>query len=174
MRDALKFYHGSLGVPRGIGDDLDVACADPELGQELLHLLLLHPCLIMLIMIILIMIFFCDSILTSMVLLNISNMLMFLLSLSLPVVNTLRVQSENCCLMIMIMMTTIIIIVIQITKPALKDVRQHWRHPAIVVKPPDVDVPSTFLVLELPEIPHRDCVHWQPCLYLISASTSTG
>ena len=98
MRDALKFYHGSLGVPRGIGDDLDVARADPELGQELLHLLLLHPCLRMLMRIILIMIFFCDSILTSMVLLNISNMLMFLFNLSLPVVKTLKVHSENCCL----------------------------------------------------------------------------
>ena len=94
----MKFYHGSLGVPRGIGDDLDVARADPELGQELLHLLLLHPCLRMLMRIILIMIFFCDSILTSMVLLNISNMLMFLFNLSLPVVKTLKVHSENCCL----------------------------------------------------------------------------
>ena len=41
---------------------------------------------------------FCDSILASMVLLNISNMLMLLFSLSLPVVNTLNVHSENCCL----------------------------------------------------------------------------
>ena len=35
---------------------------------------------------------------TSMVLLNISNMLMFLFNLSLPVVKTLKVHSENCCL----------------------------------------------------------------------------
>ena len=115
MRVALKFYHGSLGVPRGIGDDLDVARADPELGQELLHLLLLHPCLIMFMRNILIMIFFCDSILTSMVLLNISNMLMLLFSLSLPVVNTLKVHSENCCLGISIIDVIVVIFIVMKT-----------------------------------------------------------
>ena len=50
------------------------------------------------IIVLIIMIIAYDSILTSMVLLNISNMLMLLFSLSLPVVNTLNVHSENCCL----------------------------------------------------------------------------
>ena len=30
-------------MPGHIGYDHDVACADPELGQQLLHLLRLHP-----------------------------------------------------------------------------------------------------------------------------------
>ena len=65
------------------------------------------------IIVLIIMIIAYDSILTSMVLLNISNMLMLLFSLSLPVVNTLNVHSENCCLtMITIILLVIAIIVI--------------------------------------------------------------
>ena len=100
-------------MPGHIGDDHGVAGADPELSQQLLHLLRLHPRLIIMMMFVssimmivigiiiivwIVMVIICESIPTSMVLLNISNMLMLLFSLSLPVVNTLKVHSENCCL----------------------------------------------------------------------------
>ena len=48
-------YHWSLSVPGHIGDDHDVARADPELRQQLFHLLRLHPCLIIMIFVPLIM-----------------------------------------------------------------------------------------------------------------------
>ena len=45
MTLVMMLYHWSLSVPRHIGDDHHVAGADPELGEQLLHLLGLHPSL---------------------------------------------------------------------------------------------------------------------------------
>ena len=50
MTLAMAFYHWSLSMPGHIGDDHHVARADPELRQQLLHLLRLHPRLIIMIL----------------------------------------------------------------------------------------------------------------------------
>ena len=97
MKMLMLSNHRSFCMPRHVGEDFDIAGADPELSQQLFHLLLLHPRLSTSLMIIL-KIIFNFNMFTSMVLLNISNMLMFLFNLSLPVVKTLKVHSENCCL----------------------------------------------------------------------------
>ena len=97
MKMLMLSNHRSFCMPRHVGEDFDIAGTDPELSQQLFHLLLLHPRLSTILMCILKIIFDFDMF-TSMVLLNISNMLMFLFNLSLPVVKTLKVHSENCCL----------------------------------------------------------------------------